>query len=235
MSQVQEPINAYWTRRAPSYDDYQQRPERVAADRRAWADVWAAALPGTPVDVLDVGTGSGHAAISIAGLGHRVTGIDLADGMLTRARLRAREASVEIDFREGDAVRPDFPDGSFAAVTGRYVLWTLRDPVAAARNWLRLLQPGGVVAMVDSTWFPDGVPDLYGLDGPDSSDRRTDDLLPLAGARSIEPSVAALRAGGLVDVRATHLRTIRELDERFGVAPGHHITQQYLITGHRPG
>ena len=48
-----------------------------------------------------------------------------------------------------------------ASATG-YVMWTLRDPAAAVARWIRLLSPGGVIAMADSLWFTDGLGDLYG-------------------------------------------------------------------------
>ncbi|MGY8712110.1 class I SAM-dependent methyltransferase, partial [Bradyrhizobium sp. 18BD] len=75
--QLQDAINDYWTERAPSYDAYQQRAERRDLDVEVWGRAWSAALPPAPAEVLDVGTGSGHVARLLSGLGHRVTGIDL--------------------------------------------------------------------------------------------------------------------------------------------------------------
>ena len=126
----------------------------------------------------------------------------------------------------GDAVAPDFAPASFDAIVGRYVMWTLRDPESAARNWRRLLRPGGVVAMVDSTWFTDGLGGLYG-DRPDAA-------LPLAEADSIEQTAETLRRGGFVDVEITALDEILELDREHGVAPGHDVQLQFLVRGRRP-
>ncbi|WP_243059238.1 class I SAM-dependent methyltransferase [Nocardioides sp. SR21] len=222
---LQHTINEYWTDRAPSYDAYQQRPERRELDRDVWQRVWATALPPATADVLDVGTGSGHVAFLLAGLGHRVTGIDLADGMLEIARERAERMPAGPRIEVGDAVAPDCAPESFDAVVGRYVMWTLRDPDVAVANWVRLLRPGGVVAMVDSTWFADGVGELYG-------DRPAGDL-PLADARSIEETADTLRRAGLVDVRVVPLEEVLELDREHGVAPGHDVQLQYLVTGRR--
>lgn len=223
---VQDAINDYWTDRAPSYDDYQQRPERREVDADVWSRIWADALPDAPADVLDVGTGSGHVAFLLADLGHRVTGIDLADGMLERAREHAAERPAAPRFLVGDAVAPGLPDGSFDAVTGRYVMWTLSDPEAAVRSWVRLLRPGGVVVMADSTWFTDGLGSLYG--------ERPEAALPLADARSIDETAATLERGGLVDVRVDPLTSVLELDRAHGVAPGHDVQLQFLVTGRRP-
>ncbi|WP_305788701.1 class I SAM-dependent methyltransferase [Symbioplanes lichenis] len=219
---VQDRINQYWTGRAPAYDDYQQRPERVELDRQIWSKVWAAALPAGSADILDVGTGSGQVANVIAGLGHRVTGIDLAEGMLDRAREHGGPAV----FLRGDAVSPDFPPASFDAVVNRYVMWTLREPDVAVANWIRLLRPGGTIAVADSVWFGNG---------QDSSfyDERIHAALPLAKATSIEQTAAVLRDAGLRDVTVTPLTEVLELDRDHGVAPGHEVQMQYLITGRR--
>lgn len=223
---LQDTINDYWTERAPSYDAYQQRTDRRDLDREAWTRVWMSALPPTPSDVPDVGTGSGHVALLPAGLGHRVTGIDLADGMLEIARDHATTLADPPHIMIGHAVAPDFPSASYDAVVGRYVMWTLRDPDAAVANWIELLRPNGVVAMVDSTWFTDGLSSLYG-DRPDAT-------LPLADADSIEETAATLRDGGLVDVEVTPLHEMLELDRQHGVAPGHDVQLQFLITGRKP-
>lgn len=224
---LQQNINEYWTERAPAYDDYQQRSERRDADVAAWSRIWSAALPDAPADVLDVGTGSGHVAMLVAGLGHRVTGIDLADGMLERAREHAATHPNPPRILAGDAVAPDFAPASFDAVVGRYVMWTLRDPAAAVANWVRLLRPGGVVAMADSTWFTGGLDsELYG-DRPDAT-------LPLADAQSIEETAEVLRGAGLADVRVAPLESVLELDRQHGVAPGHDVQLQWLVSGRRP-
>lgn len=222
---LQDSINAYWTERAPSYDAYQQRPERRDLDVEVWGRIWSQVLPPAPSDVLDVGTGSGHVARLLAGLGHRVTGIDLSDGMLEIARQHAAHDAHPPRFLTGDAVAPDFPERSFDAVVGRYVMWTLRDPEAAVARWLRLLRPGGVVAMADSTWFTDGLGELYG--------ERPEGHLPLADARSIEEVADAMGRGGLADVTVTPLHEVLELDRAHGVAPGHDVQLQWVLTGRR--
>jgi ubiquinone/menaquinone biosynthesis C-methylase UbiE len=227
---AQDRINAYWTGRAPSYDEYQQRPDRRDADDQAWAEIWAAALPPAPLDVLDVGTGSGQVAMVLAGLGHRVTGIDLSAGMLERARRHAATVPNGPAFRLGDAVSPEFPAASFDAVTSRYLMWTLREPETAVANWARLLRPGGTVAVVDSTWFPDGL-DNASEDFAGYYDAEVRATLPLAAATSIDQTAAVLERVGLQRVTVTPLTSIYELDRRHGVAPNHEVQTQYLITG----
>jgi SAM-dependent methyltransferase len=146
--------------------------------------------------------------------------------MLERARAHGGDAT----FRSGDAVEPPFPPARFDAVVSRYVMWTLREPARAVANWIRLLRPGGTIAVVDSTWFPDGL-DASGGDFGRWYDASVRDALPLAAAPSIQPTADVFTAAGLTDVRVTPLTTILELDRTFGVAPGHEVQLQYLIRG----
>lgn len=53
--------------------------------------------------ILDVGTGTGRAAIALAGHGARVRGVDASSEMLAVARRRADAAGVDIEFTTGDA------------------------------------------------------------------------------------------------------------------------------------
>lgn len=66
--------------------------------------------------VLDVGTGTGRAAIALARRGARVTGVDASAEMLAVADRRAHEAGVEVTFSPGDAHALAYDDRSFDAV-----------------------------------------------------------------------------------------------------------------------
>ena len=72
--------------------------------------------------ILDVGTGTGRAAIALAKRGAIVTGVDASAEMLEVAGRRAREAGADVTFRRGDAHHLDFPDRSFDAVVCLRVL-----------------------------------------------------------------------------------------------------------------
>jgi SAM-dependent methyltransferase len=212
----QDRINEYWTWRAPSYDADQEHNDRVV-----WGGIWSRALPGN-LDVLDVGTGSGFVARLLAAAGHRVTGVDLSEGMLDRARVHGGPA----EFRLGDAMDPPFPAGSFDAVVNRYVLWTLGDPRRAVRNWRRLLRPGGRLAVVDGSWFPNG---LTTGSGAEFTAGYSGAELPLASG-SPDLLRELLQAEGFTDVRSEALTDLFEHDQRHGVSPGHRPTLQHLTS-----
>jgi SAM-dependent methyltransferase len=77
------------------------------------------------LDVLDVGTGTGRAALSLAARGARVRGIDASSHMLTVARRRADAAALDIEFMTGDAHDLPFPDRSVdVAVSLRLLMHT---------------------------------------------------------------------------------------------------------------
>ena len=53
--------------------------------------------------ILDVGCGTGRHAIELTKRGYNITGIDLSESQLARAREKAAKQNLEIDFRRHDA------------------------------------------------------------------------------------------------------------------------------------
>ena len=239
---AQERINEYWSRWAADYESYQQQRNEKPGETEAWERVWSAALPPVPAKVLDVGTGSGHAAMIIAGLGHQVTGIDLAEGMLAEARAKVGYAASP-QFGRGDAADPPFEEGTFDAITARYVLWTLRRPEHALARWLEVLRPGGRLAVVDSLWFPEGIGEPGSTHGDPDGERSQHFLdayagakedLPVAEARDVSAFSRLIEGAGFTEVSVEELDEIYALDRRHGVAPGHQVQMQYRITAAKP-
>lgn len=82
----------------------------------------AFAAPAAGDAVLDVGTGTGRAALVLASAGARVTAIDASEQMLRVARERAAAQSLQVTFAPGDAHALPFPDRSFDVVVCLRVL-----------------------------------------------------------------------------------------------------------------
>jgi ubiquinone/menaquinone biosynthesis C-methylase UbiE len=85
-----------------------------------------AALPDVAgQQVLDVGTGTGRAALALARRGAQVVGLDASAEMLRVARTRAQAEGLEVRFVEGDAHRLGYADASFdAAISLRVLMHT---------------------------------------------------------------------------------------------------------------
>jgi 2-polyprenyl-3-methyl-5-hydroxy-6-metoxy-1,4-benzoquinol methylase len=60
--------------------------------------------------ILDVGCGTGRHAIELSKRGYSITGIDLSESQLTRAKEKAKESELEIDFQQHDARNLPFHD-----------------------------------------------------------------------------------------------------------------------------
>src|SRR6056297_124319 len=60
------------------------------------------------LQILDVGCGTGRHAIELTQRGYSVTGVDLSESMIDRAREKAAAQGLDIDFRQGDARRLPF-------------------------------------------------------------------------------------------------------------------------------
>jgi phosphatidylethanolamine/phosphatidyl-N-methylethanolamine N-methyltransferase len=93
--------------------------------------------------VLEVGVGTGINA-SLYPRDCAVTGIDLSDSMLEKARERvARKGVRNIRLLEMDAADLKFSDNSFDIVYAPYVISVVPDPVAVVRELRRVCRPGG--------------------------------------------------------------------------------------------
>ncbi len=102
---------------------------------------------------LDIGTGPGIIPIM---LGARVpelrlTGVDLSEPMLQKARKGAEEAGVadRLDFRLGDAKSLPFSERSFDLVLCNSLLHHLPAPLALLNEISRVARPGAAVLLRD--------------------------------------------------------------------------------------
>lgn len=97
--------------------------------------------------VLDTGCGTGYFTLVLARAGAEVTGIDLSEAMVARARDNARREGLKAEFITGDAVQLPFPPASFDLVTGVTTLCFAEAPERVLREARRVLKPTGRVVI----------------------------------------------------------------------------------------
>lgn len=100
--------------------------------------------------VLDVATGTGHAALAVAG--HvprgRVTGVDFSRGMLGQATRKAASLNAcNVEFFERDMQDLGFPAGSFDAAICSFGIFFARDMDAQLSHIAHAVRPRGQVAI----------------------------------------------------------------------------------------
>ena len=100
--------------------------------------------------VLDVGAGSGGAALLMAGQGLRVTAIDASQRMAERSSARAAERGFKIDARAMDGQALQFGDATFDAALSVLGVVLFPDAERGLAEMRRVVRPGGRVAVV--TW-----------------------------------------------------------------------------------
>jgi phosphatidylethanolamine/phosphatidyl-N-methylethanolamine N-methyltransferase len=98
--------------------------------------------------IIEVGVGTGISLPQYSRTS-RITGVDLSEPMLDKARDRVRRlglSNVEA-IRYGDAENLDFPDESFDVVVAQYVVSAVPHPHRAMDEFARICRPGGEIVI----------------------------------------------------------------------------------------
>ena len=104
--------------------------------------------------VVDVGCGTGNAALIAAGRGARVKGVDPAMRLLKVARGRAAARGLDVTFVHGEAASLPLADASADVVLSNFGVIFASDAVAAADELARVTAPGGRIVL--TAWLPVG-------------------------------------------------------------------------------
>lgn len=199
-------IAEFWDAVADSFDEQADHGLRDPEVSGAWDALLASWLPEPPVDVLDVGCGTGSLSLLLGRQVHRVTAVDLSPGMADHARRKL--AGLDVRVLVADAANVPALGHDVDVVLVRHLMWTLPDPAAALRHWIARCRPGGRLVLVEGRWHPSG-------------GYVDDQALPWAGGVSartltttLRPLVTGLRVEALTDP-VLWGRTVT--DERYAV------------------
>jgi SAM-dependent methyltransferase len=103
--------------------------------------------------VIDIGSGGGMDCLIAGkqvGAEGRVTGVDMTDEMLARARQGAREAELgHVRFEKGDMTRLPLEDESVDVVISNGVINLAPDKPAVFAELYRVVRPGGRLQFAD--------------------------------------------------------------------------------------
>ena len=105
--------------------------------------------------VLDVGAGTGNAAIPAAERGAKVTASDLTPELLDAGRSRPDADGLDIDWVEADAENLPFEDQSFDVVMSAIGAMFAPHHRPVADELVRVCRPGGTIGLL--SWTPEGM------------------------------------------------------------------------------
>lgn len=103
--------------------------------------------------ILDIATGTGLTARTISRSGAKVTGVDIAEGLLEAAKQLSDDEGLSIDWQIGDAENLPFEDTSFDAAASTFGIMFATNQNAAISELSRVVRPGGRIAI--AAWLPD--------------------------------------------------------------------------------
>ncbi|MFH1638497.1 MAG: class I SAM-dependent methyltransferase [Candidatus Woesearchaeota archaeon] len=104
--------------------------------------------------VLDMGCGVGATSCYLAKKhGCSVVGVDISKRMIDRAKERAKEQGLEIEFVRADAQKLPFENNSFDAVISESVTAFPNNKAKALKEYRRVTRKGGYVGLCETTWL----------------------------------------------------------------------------------
>ncbi len=111
--------------------------------------------------MLDVGCGSGRAAISLHQKGYKVIGVDITPKMIDTAKAIASSKNIDIDYVVGDAINLKFSenyfDGSIFANNGWVQIPGKENRQKALSEIYRVIKPGGYFILTAHLRYYSGI------------------------------------------------------------------------------
>ena len=128
---------------------YAKNSSKDIAEFCSLADRFANETPGGS-RILDVASGPGYLSIELAKRGrYEVTGLDISKTFVELAAENARQESVSVDFRVGNAAAMPFSEDAFELIVCRAAFKNFSQPIAAMNEMHRVLKTGGRAIILD--------------------------------------------------------------------------------------
>jgi SAM-dependent methyltransferase len=192
------------------------------------------------MQVLDIGCGCGGSTLAAAEAGGNLTGIDISEQMINRARERAEQSTGNIEFLVADAMTYEWPK-EYDLIISRFGVMFFEEPVVAFKNLLAALRPGGRICFIcwqpakENPWITvpmsavrpylppaeppkPGAPGMFGLADP----VRTEDILTQAGFENVQCEDVRLdnrMADGTVEGTIQFLKEVGPLRRQLAEVP----------------
>jgi len=100
--------------------------------------------------VLEIAPGAGYLSIELSKLGkYKITGMDISKDLVEICTKNAEEASVEIDFQQGNVSNMPFNANMFNFIICVLAFKNFKEPLKAIQEMYRVLKPGGTALVMD--------------------------------------------------------------------------------------
>jgi ubiquinone/menaquinone biosynthesis C-methylase UbiE len=224
-TEIKDAVRKSWDCSSETYDKSPGHMIGTQEEKDAWKRELSQNLPQSPQAILDVGCGTGAMGLLFAEMGHYVTGVDLSEAMMAKARQKAAAQKLSMDLRTGDAEHLSFDEGTFDVVVNRHLLWTLPHPEVALKEWHRVLKTGGMVLIIDGVWkdksfsirtkrmVSDGLAKIFDRTNHSHYDKKLRSQLPYDGGVPHETMVSYLERAGFTDLCFRDLMYIRDMQK----------------------
>ena len=199
-----------------SLGQYETTAAQLLPAARAVVDR-AALAPGERV--VDVGCGTGNAALLAAAHGAHVTGVDPAGRLLEVAREQATKRGLDARFVPGEAAALPLEDASAEVLLSVFGVIFAPDAAAAAAEMARVAAPGGRIVL--SAWIPGGAM----LECVDVFQKA---VMKVVSAPATPPGFAWHDREALAGLLAPHGFTVTVEEERLSYTAG--SAREYLET-----
>lgn len=158
--EIKDKVTDYWTKRSDSFFEHKCHELKSTMASRWLKEITAqisGKVPSKDEDakILDIGCGVGFFTVLLGKDGYDVTGIDLTQEMINKAKILIElngPYRKELKAVAMDAEKLSFPDESFDVIVTRNLTWTLPHPVEAYKEWFRVLKKGGILLNFDAEY-----------------------------------------------------------------------------------